>query len=123
MLRYAIFGIFGGHLGFMQIRRGCRGLKIGHPSFSDNLDPKEHKSAKKINFGKLAHRRPIFYHKDLHYNPTWWLPREGTYPDCGPSHLQRINTKPGSKHSLSFDQISPHHPLYIEQKPRESTIL
>ena len=59
MLRYAIFGIFGGHLGFMQIRRGCRGWKIGHPSFSDNLDPKEHKSAKKSILANIA-LEPIF---------------------------------------------------------------
>ena len=67
MLRYAIFGIFGDHLGFMQIRRGCRGWKIGHPSFSDNLDPKEHKSAKKKSIlANDAHRSPFFDRKDLH---------------------------------------------------------
>ena len=51
----------------MQIRRGCRGWKIGHPSFSDNLDPKEHKSAKKSILANDAHRSPFFDHKDLHY--------------------------------------------------------
>ena len=51
----------------MQIRRGCLGWKIGHPSFSDNLDPKEHKSAKKSILANDAHRSPFFDHKDLHY--------------------------------------------------------
>ena len=50
--------IFGGHFEFMQIRRGCRGWKIGHPSFSDNLDPNKDENAKKSILANIAHRRP-----------------------------------------------------------------
>ena len=52
--------IFGGHLGFMQIRRGCWSWKIGHPSCSDKLDHNEEKNAKKINLSKQCPQEPIF---------------------------------------------------------------
>ena len=41
-----------GHLEFMQIRKGCQGWKIGHLSFCDKLELKEHKYAIKFNVGK-----------------------------------------------------------------------
>ena len=50
-IQYVVSMIFGGHLGFMQIRRGCWDWKIGLSAFSDNLDPNEDKNEKQNQFG------------------------------------------------------------------------